>query len=452
MEARGLTAEPTNRKRILLAVVALLILITVTFPLIAEATPTPTPTPAVPTATPAPVQTEITIQKEANQWWVVYPGGRKVTFESVAQYRIVDGDEETEGFFKFFIIDNNNNKLPVEFLEAKAYMQSKGFWVDANKDEDEKGFWDKVLGFLDDIWDGIVTIGKGVAFFVEALVTGQFLSLLVSACVSAAGDAFSAAAINIINMADVTEEVFQTSVASILVSFAKFFGFMLWVIGLVIAIGEIAINYKANRSIGESIHDFGMNFFKSFLAVTFFTTVPLPLYLLITDIATKICIPILNSGAANSFSLNNINFDFVQSDLMLLIFFIALLFTGIKVLFSFIKRGGVLMILILVGSVHMINTPRGYWDAFWSWCRQIIALCITQFCQIALFCCGISIFLSSFMVSFGTFLAGLSLILAAAEVPRIADRYGMDTSLKGNAMGAVQTVATIARMVITKSA
>lgn len=44
------------------------------------------------------------------------------------------------------------------------------------------------------------------------------------------------------------------------------------------------------------------------------------------------------------------------------------------------------------------------------------------------------------------------MMLAAAEVPRIAERFGMDTSLKGNAAGAVQTVAMAARMIITKGA
>ena len=102
---------------------------------------------------------------------------------------------------------------------------------------------------------------------------------------------------------------------------------------------------------------------------------------------------------------------------------------------------------------HMINITRGYWDAFWSWCRQIIALCITHFCQMLLFCGGIAIFAESLKVTeLPLFFAGLGMFLAAAEVPRIAERFGMDTSLKGNAAGAVQTVAMAARMIITKGA
>ena len=111
------------------------------------------------------------------------------------------------------------------------------------------------------------------------------------------------------------------------------------------------------------------------------------------------------------------------------------------------------MILTLVGSIHMLNTPRGYWDAFWSWCRQVVALCITQFCQMMLFCGGMAVFTKSLQTTnLAVFFAGIGMFLAAAEVPKIADRYGLDSSLKGNAMGAVQTVAMVARKVITKGA
>ena len=448
----GLTAKHQNRKYLPLAVLALLLVIFLTVPLIVKAAPTEAPA----TPTPAPTVTEITIQKQdATQWWVVYPDGRKVTFESVADYRFAESDEATEDFFKIVIVDNNNNKLPVEFLEAKAYMQSKGYWENANKDEDEKGFWDKVTGFLDDIYNGVTEIATNIKYILKAVITGKLLSILISGLVGAAGSGLDDLVLSIINYADSTETLFKTTYARGLVSFALAFGFMLWIIGFIIATAEVAINQKSNRLMGDTLHDYIFNFFKSFLALTFFTTVPLPLYLFVTRLATNICQAILGMGAYNTgkvflLSFNEINWDWTPSDLMLLIFFIALLFSGLKVLFSFVKRGGILMILFLVGSVHMITIPRGYWDAFWGWCRQVIALCITQFCQMALFCTGIAIIFSNLLTSFGIFMAGLSLTLAAAEVPRIAERYGMDTSLKGNAAGAIQTVSQAARLIISK--
>lgn len=456
METYRLKAEPNNRKRILLAVVALLLVLFAIFPLIAEAAPSPTPNlkpadPARPTASPAatpsptPVVAEITIQKESNsKWWIVYPpDGQKVAFETVATY-LYPG---------FEVVDNKNNVLPVSFNEAAEYMRSKGLWQTSAKDKSEKDWWDKITGFFDEILDGIKTIITHIQYFERALATGQGLSMIFASIVRLIGSGIGDLIINTIDLVDSADILFQTPVGQVLTGFSQHFGFMLWIIGFFIATAEVAINMKSNQSVGDSIHDYGMNVFKSYLAVIMFTKIPLPLYVFISKIAEKICIPIINMGLEhiNSISFNDITWSNTPSNFMLLILFIAMLFSGLKVLFSFVKRGGILMILILVGSVHMINLPRGYWDAFWSWCRQIIGLCITQFCQMALFCAGISIIFSTYMVSFAQFLAGLSLTLAAAEVPKIAERYGMDTSLKGNATGAIQSVAIAARMFILKS-
>lgn len=450
----SLKAKPNNRKRFLLAVMALLLVVFITFPLIAEAAPSPTANSektTEPSATPIPEPaiTEITIQKEGNrQWWIVYPpDGQKVAFESVANYHF----SQDPYFASLYVTDDKNNYLPVNYLDAEEYMHSKGYWKESDDEEAEKGFWDKVIGFLKDIWQGLKDAVNILGLIWEAILTGQLLSLLVAALITIIGNGNSDLVLNIINYADSTETLFQLPIGQILVGFSQKFGFMLWIIGFIIATAEIIINHKSNHLIGDSLHDYTINTFKSFLAVIFFTVLPVPLFLFVTEIATIICSPILESGVyAGKIDFNNLHWDMTPSDLMVLIFFIALLFAGLKVLFSFIKRGGILMILILVGSVHMINLPRGHWDSFWSWCRQIIALCVTQFCQMALFCTGIAVFSASHQTSFALFLVGLSLTLAAAEVPRIAERYGMDTSFKGNAAGAVQTITTVARMVILK--
>ena len=57
-----------------------------------------------------------------------------------------------------------------------------------------------------------------------------------------------------------------------------------------------------------------------------------------------------------------------------LFYLIALGYCVIKVFFANIKRGGILLILISVGSLHMFSIPRGYNDGFIGWCKQIIAL------------------------------------------------------------------------------
>lgn len=100
-----------------------------------------------------------------------------------------------------------------------------------------------------------------------------------------------------------------------------------------------------------------------------------------------------------------------------------------------VKRGGILLTLIGVGSLYMLNLPRGYSDGFNGWIKQVIALCFTSFMQTTLFFTGLITIQSDWLI-------GTCLILSATEVPRIADRFGLDTSIRGNMMAVSMTANT----------
>ena len=51
----------------------------------------------------------------------------------------------------------------------------------------------------------------------------------------------------------------------------------------------------------------------------------------------------------------------------------------IKVFFGNLKRGGIPLIQIAVGSLYMFSVPRGYIDGFTQWCKQVIGICLTAF-------------------------------------------------------------------------
>ena len=57
----------------------------------------------------------------------------------------------------------------------------------------------------------------------------------------------------------------------------------------------------------------------------------------------------------------------------------TLAYAVIKVFFSNLKRGGILLIQIAVGSLYMFSIPRGYIDGFTQWMKQVIGLCLTAF-------------------------------------------------------------------------
>ena len=106
---------------------------------------------------------------------------------------------------------------------------------------------------------------------------------------------------------------------------------------------------------------------------------------------------------------------------------IALGYAVIKVFFANIKRGGIMMTNIAVGSLYIFGLTRGHYDGFVDWCKQVIAICVTAFLQNSLLFAG--------LLTFGDhMLLGLGIMLAANEVPRIADRFGLDTSSRVNIM------------------
>ena len=101
----------------------------------------------------------------------------------------------------------------------------------------------------------------------------------------------------------------------------------------------------------------------------------------------------------------------ITSPILMIFILILMGYAVIKVFFANLKRGGILLIQITVGSLYMFSIPRGYIDGFVGWCKQVIGLCLTTFLQ--------------------------ATILSAGEVPRIAGQFGLDTGTRANVMGAV---------------
>ena len=94
-----------------------------------------------------------------------------------------------------------------------------------------------------------------------------------------------------------------------------------------------------------------------------------------------------------------------------------------------------LMIQIAVGTLYMFSVPRGYTDGFNQWIKQVIALCLTAFMQTTLLYLGLLTFSTDMLLALG-------IIMAANEVPRIAQQFGLDSSTKVNVMSVVHTTTT----------
>ena len=205
------------------------------------------------------------------------------------------------------------------------------------------------------------------------------------------------------------------------------------------------------RQLGSFFHikDAAISAVKGFMAVGCFTLVPVELYKLSVTLQASLTSGITGYGESfDALSTDIINslqgvdigaaassgvFDgigSITSPIMVIFIIIMMGYAVIKCFFSNLKRGGVLLIQIAVGSLYMFSVPRGYMDGFVQWCKQIIGLCLTTFLQATILTAGL-------LVLKDHALLGLGLMLSAGEVPRICGAFGLDTSTRANIMSAV---------------
>jgi hypothetical protein len=118
---------------------------------------------------------------------------------------------------------------------------------------------------------------------------------------------------------------------------------------------------------------------------------------------------------------------------------IAFAYCVVKIFFQNIKRGGILLIQMAVGTLYLFSVPRGYADGFVQWMKQVMAICLTAFLQTTLLYLGL-------LTLPGNLLLGIGIMLAANEVPRIAQQFGLDSSVKVNMMSVYHATTTAVNM------
>lgn len=249
-------------------------------------------------------------------------------------------------------------------------------------------------------------------------------------------------------MGNMGVELFELSWVQSIVLFFSYLAWALYGIGLVVACFECGIEYSSGRG---NIRETALNAIKGFMAVNLFTVVPVRLYELAVTMQGQLTAGITGYGSSietvaseiiqdfsavesiSDLAANSITgFEIITSPIMLLFIIILMAYAVIKVFFANLKRGGILLIQIAVGSLYMFSVPRGYTDGFVQWCKQIIGLCLTAFLQATILIAGLMVFREHMLL-------GLGLMLSAGEIPRIAGTFGLDTTTRANIMSAVYT-------------
>ena len=308
-----------------------------------------------------------------------------------------------------------------------------------------------MFGWLQDLIDGISSAiseaFSGIGQQLSQTIWSTMMTWMYDTVYSAIADFFSM-------MGNMGAEIFDLKWVQATVYLFTLFGWGLFIAGVIVAVFDLAIEYQNGRG---NVKNTMLNILKGFFACSLIGIVPIELYrFCITlqnsfanDIAflvageqvadiSKRCLLVLGSTFSPTMA--------GTSGLFSLLALIAFVYCVIKVFFQNIKRGGILLIQMSVGSLYMFSVPRGYSDGFVQWMKQVVALCLTAFMQTTLLYLGLLTFPTNMLM-------GLGIMLAAGEVPKIAQQFGMDTSTKFNVMSVVHATTTainLTRMVARK--
>lgn len=249
-------------------------------------------------------------------------------------------------------------------------------------------------------------------------------------------------------MGNMGVELFELDWVQYIVQFFHQLGWALFAVSLVVCAFEFAIQYSSGRG---DIKGTALNIIKGFMAVSLFTVLPIRLYAMAVSLQSTLTAGIagvgnigaLGSDIVSRFSttesitsnISAVAIGNITNPIMLIFCIIAMAYAVIKVFFANLKRGGILLIQIAVGSLYMFSISRGYIDGFVQWCKQVIGLCLTAFLQATILVAGLLVFREHLLL-------GLGLMLSAGEVPRIAGTFGLDTTTRANIMSAVYTAQT----------
>lgn len=277
--------------------------------------------------------------------------------------------------------------------------------------------------------------------FVAATVLDDIIDWIYSQIIGFLGNFFA-------EMGNMGAELFTMSWVQSIVLFFSYLAWALYGTGLVVSAFECGIEYSSGRG---NVKEAMLNALKGFLAVSLFTTVPVRLYELAISLQSEFTAGLTGYGSGSigqvaTEALQDFNaieslsemsgslmgFGSITSPIMVLFSIILMAYAVIKVFFANLKRGGILLIQIAVGSLYMFSVPRGYTDGFVQWCKQIIGLCLTAFLQAIILIAGLMVFRDHALL-------GLGLMLSAGEIPRIAGTFGLDTTTRANIMSAVYT-------------
>ena len=197
--------------------------------------------------------------------------------------------------------------------------------------------------------------------FVADTVLGQIVDWIYGQMIGFLGNFFSL-------MGQMGAELFELEWIQAIVLFFSQLAWVLYVVGLVVAVFECAIECQSGRG---SVRDTALNALKGFMAASLFSVVPVELYKFSVSLqgeitrgitglggdfgsmAGNIIESLKNSGTLQDAMVSGVfgGINTITNPILMIFILFMMGYSTIKVFFANLKRGGILLIQMAVGSL-----------------------------------------------------------------------------------------------------
>jgi len=293
--------------------------------------------------------------------------------------------------------------------------------------------FDWLGAIIDGLGAALNNMFSGLAEEVSHTIWNTMIQWFYESIYTAAADFFSM-------MGNMGADLFGLSWVQATIRLFTMFGWILFAAGVVVAVFDVAVEAQSGKA---GVKTTALNVLKGFFAASLIGVLPVELYVF--------CISLQNTFAGDlaalfageqSVGIAGVSLMVLQNtfspgsltgvSVVTLFSMAAFAYCVVKIFFANIKRGGILLIQMTVGSLYMFSVPRGYTDGFVQWMKQVAALCLTAFLQTTMLFLGLLTFPKNMLL-------GLGVMLSAGEVPRIAQQFGLDSSAKVSVMNVINT-------------
>lgn len=245
---------------------------------------------------------------------------------------------------------------------------------------------------------------------------------------------------------DVFENPGNYPYVQVTVDFFQKMAWALLALGIVLAAMEAAIAYYNGRG---DLGNVALNIIKSYAVCFFLTKVAIQVYKFAILQVNPGWLRVLmqtGGGPPDAFDSQGIlvlfatildGMELIGYGLHGIIMLFVLIYYLVKIYFMIFKRTALFIALLGIGSLHMVETPRGIWDGFHGWAKQIAGICFISVIQTTLLAIAARLFVDAHP------LLGIGMMAACEDVPRIAERYGVDTSMSNGTAAAFGGVSHV---------